>query len=117
MAVQSAKAKATDISWPMEVFFNASPALDLAALGQFVDRCEPNPAESCELRAVGGGDEPNAQGLRVGAFAACLGSLNVATLLHGVPSLNAAMRERTRRWGRSWSTGLGRWALPAGRRW
>jgi hypothetical protein len=69
----------------MDVYFERFPQLDVEQLARFIDGCEPEAGETCEVRRVGE-DKENEQGLRVGAFAAFQGSLSVAALVHSVPS-------------------------------
>src|SRR5262245_43711709 len=77
----------------MDVYFPHFPQLDLERLARFIDGCEPEAAEACEVRRVGD-DKENEQGLRVGAFAAFQGSMSVATLVHSVPSPAGHVIER-----------------------
>jgi hypothetical protein len=90
------------LPYQMDVYFAAYPTLDLAALARYIDGCEPGAFEACEVRPVGDDDRPNAQGLRVGAFAAFQGSMSLGALVHNVPSPaahlieHAALPEATR---------------------
>jgi hypothetical protein len=66
----------------MDVYFTDYPGLDLPALARFVDEREPGEFEACEVRAVGDGDAPNEEGLRVAAFSAFQGPMGIAALVH-----------------------------------
>jgi hypothetical protein len=72
------------------VYFERYPDLRLDELARFVDARERSTLGPCETHAAGP-DQENDQGLRVGAFVVSVGGMNVATLVHSVPSPNAAV--------------------------
>lgn len=69
--------------YQMEVYFDEFPEIDAEALAAFVNGCDPDESDVCEIDFVK--DEIHGE-LRIAALGAVLGEFQMAILIHSVPS-------------------------------
>jgi hypothetical protein len=73
----------------LEVYFNGEPTIDYEALANFINACDPEEEDRCEVEAVAPGDPrlpAMADGLKIGGALLKLGDFTVFVLSHNVPS-------------------------------
>jgi Domain of unknown function (DUF4261) len=69
--------------YQMEVYFDEFPEIDVEALAAFVNQCDPDETDVCEIDFVK--DETLGE-VRISASGAILGEFQMAILIHSVPS-------------------------------
>lgn len=69
----------------LEVYFPAFPVIDTQALADFVNGCDPEEPDNCEVEAIPADEAPDF-GVKITAYRASLGNYTMALLAHSLPT-------------------------------
>ena len=82
---------ALHLPYQMDVYFESMPEVDVPKLQAFVNECDPDENDTCEITAVESPDPSETPlskeaGLKLSGLHAALGDLQIMILIHNVPS-------------------------------